>query len=100
MNPKLKVIEYPMQTLIDQARVLGYDYNPEVSKYDQCLKIKDWMAYKYNIYTWVVPQSDFTFTPYYRDLRQPRNHKKKYAFSEYHNQATIEGLLFAIGAIE
>ena len=98
-NPKLKVLENPMKLVIDTAISLGYAPQLDVNKYTQCLHVKEWLAYKYNIYTWVVPQGDFTFIPYYRDLRQPKDHKKKYAFSECPMQSCVEGLLFAIRTI-
>ena len=98
--PELKTFERPMQRLIDAARELGYDFTPELKKWDHCLRIKEWMQYKYNIYTWVIPHSNFTFTPYYKDLRNPTTRPKKFAFSEYYNQAFIEGLLYALDEIK
>lgn len=99
-NPKLKVLDNPMQLIIDESIALGYAPIPDETKYAQCLHVKEWLAYRFNIYTWIVPQRDFTFIPYYKDLRDPRSHKKRYAFSECHMQAFVEGLLFAVKSIK
>jgi hypothetical protein len=96
---KLSALEYPMQTIIDKAVSLEYGFNPELSKWDQCEKIKDFIAYRFNIYVWVVPRSDFTFVPYSQDLSPGSSNRNKYGFCNFHNQAFIKGLLAAILAI-
>jgi len=97
---KLSALEYPMQTIIDKAVSLEYGFNPELSKWDQCEKIKDFISYRFNIYVWVVPRSDFTFVPYSQDLRAGSTNRKKYGFCKCHKQAFIEGLLAAIFEIK
>jgi len=89
-----------MQTIIDKAVSLEYGFNPELSKWDQCEKIKDFISYRFNIYVWVVPRSDFTFVPYSQDLRAGSTNRKKYGFCKCHKQAFIEGLLAAIFEIK
>jgi hypothetical protein len=101
-SKKIKAFERerPMQTIIDKAVSLEYGFNPELSKWDQCEKIKDFISYRFNIYVWVVPRSDFMFVPYSQDLRAGSTNRKKYGFCKCHKQAFIEGLLAAIFEIK
>ena len=98
--PKLKVLDNPMQLILDAVKPLGYAPLIDISKYHQCLHVKEWIAYKYNIYTWVIPQHDNTFIPYYRDMNTRDSYTRQYEFSECPMQSLVEGLLFAVGSIE
>ena len=93
---KLKALDYPMQKIIDKAIYLEYGHNPELSKWDQCKNIEQFIAYRFNVYIWVVPRTDFTFIPYSQDLRTVSEKRNKYKFCDCHKQAFIEGLLAAI----
>ncbi len=98
----------PMKQVINLAVELGYIsnhdpfiINPQAkSKFEHCLAIKDWLMYKLNIFTWVIPHKDFTFTPYYKDLRTVNVHPKKGAPSENYMQSTVEGLYYALKSIK
>ncbi len=95
-SKKLKALEYPMQKIIDKAISFEYGHNPELSKWDQCKNIEQFIAYRFNVHVWVVPRTDFTFIPYSQDLRTGSANRYKYGFCNCHKQAFIEGLLAAI----
>lgn len=97
---EFKQLERPMKVVIDKSRELGYSFDPDLNKYQQCQNIRDWLFCSHHIFTWVVPHRDYTFTPYYKNMRIPMDKPKKYARSENDKQAFVEGLLYALSEIK
>jgi hypothetical protein len=94
----------PMALVIEQAQSLGYVFNcdpfnsnqlPRLSKYEICQKVKEWIFETFEVYTWVVPHADYTFTPMYRDLKVSGGNVKRSKSSDP-REAFIEGLLFVL----
>lgn len=89
-------IERPMQRVIQLAREHGFNNNPELSKYHQCLEIKHWLFKVHDIFVYVVPHRDYTFVGYYRNLRKALSHPKKLAPFDIYQQAFVESLEYAM----
>ncbi len=104
----MKTTERPMQKVIDQATALGYKFSndsftsnpPPVIKYDQCLKIKDWIFETFEVYTCVVLSVGHEFTPIYNDLARMSIAHADGLKCKNPKQAVIEGLLYALEYID
>ncbi len=97
----------PMYNVISLAEYYGYVKNDDLPTKKNSSKnlwyimldIKEWLYDVHSIWTWVTVRGDFTFIPYYRDLRMITSERKALRKCLCNQEALMTALTIAIKQI-
>ncbi len=96
-----------MYNVISLAEYYGYVKNDDLPTKKNSSKnlwyimldIKEWLYDVHSIWTWVTVRVDFTFIPYYRDLRMITSERKALRKCLCNQEALMTALTIAIKQI-